>query len=107
MVAFVNYLDDYAPQSYRTLRFPMPIKWYGTANKSDPTYKHFERIVNFTLHAMGFAALNSGLWFIQKLRHPWEHLNWFTDAWLVVLIAHLVFVISRKPTDSSTTEELG
>lgn len=75
----------------------MPIKWYGTSDKSDPTYKHFSRIVNLTLHAMSFGAINSGMWFFQQVKHPWEHLNWFTDAWLVVLLVHLGFVISKRP----------
>ncbi len=99
-------LDGLAPQSDRTQRFSMPIKWYGTSNKEDPTYQHFARIVNLTLHGMAFAALNSGLWFIQKLRSPWEHLNWFTEAWLIVLAIHLAVVISRKPSEKSQAEEL-
>ena len=53
----------------------MPIRWYGPANPDDPTYQHFERIVNLTLHAALFAAVNSGLWFVQGLRHPWSHLG--------------------------------
>ena len=24
----------------------MPIRWYGPADPEDPTYRHFERIVN-------------------------------------------------------------
>ena len=48
----------------------MPIRWYGPANPEDPTYRHFERIVNLTLHAALFAALNSGLWLVQEMRHP-------------------------------------
>ena len=28
----------------------MPIRWYGPANPEDPTYRHFERIMNlFTI----------------------------------------------------------
>ena len=56
----------------------MPIRWYGPANPEEPTYRHFERIVNLTLHAALFSALNSGLWVVQELRHPWAHLNWLT-----------------------------
>ncbi len=48
----------------------MPIRWYGPANPEEPTYRHFERIVNLTLHAALFSALNSGLWVVQELRHP-------------------------------------
>ena len=77
----------------------MPIKWYGTADNDNPTYRHFSRIVNFVLHAMAFSALNSGLWFWQQVRHPWNHLNWFTEAWLIVLLGHLVLVISKRPLE--------
>ena len=44
----------------------MPIRWYGPADPADPTYRHFERIVNLTLHGAVFAAVNSGLWFVQE-----------------------------------------
>ena len=49
----------------------MPIRWYGPADPDNPTYRHFERVVNLCLHAGLFAALNSGLWFVQEMRHPW------------------------------------
>ena len=47
----------------------MPIRWYGPADPDNPTYRHFERVVNLCLHAGLFAALNSGLWFVQEMRH--------------------------------------
>jgi hypothetical protein len=76
----------------------MPIRWYGPANLEDPTYRHFERIVNLTLHAALFAALNSGLWLVQEMRHPWAHLNWLSLGWLVVLLAHAGAVVVLRPT---------
>ena len=75
----------------------MPIRWYGPANPDDPRYRHFERIVNFTLHAALFAAVNSGLWVVEELRHPWEHLNWLTLAWLAVLLVHGGVVVALRP----------
>jgi hypothetical protein len=75
----------------------MPIRWYGPADPTDPTYRHFERIVNLTLHAMVFAACNSGLWVLQGLRHPWEHLAPFTGAWAVLLLIHASVVIRLRP----------
>jgi hypothetical protein len=75
----------------------MPIRWYGPANPEDPTYRHFNRIVNLVLHAMVFAALNSGLWFVQGMRQPWPHLAWLTEAWAVVLALHLLTVLLRRP----------
>ena len=76
----------------------MPIRWYGPANPEDPTYRHFERIVNLTLHAALFALFNSVLWVVQNLRHPWTHLNWLTLAWLAMLVIHAGVVISMRPS---------
>ncbi len=84
----------------------MPIRWYGTGDQTDPLYLHFSRIVNLTIHAMAFAALNSGLWFIQQIRHPWPNLQWFTGLWLVFLLLHLVFVVLNRPSSAKQTEEM-
>ncbi len=61
----------------------MPIRWYGPANPEDPTYRHFERIVNLCLHGGVFAAVNSGSWFLQEMRHPFPEgsLTWVTSLW--------------------------
>ena len=75
----------------------MPIRWYGPANPEDPTYRHFERIVNLTLHAALYAALNSGLWVVQELRHPWQHLGLLSVLWLVLLLIHGGVVIALRP----------
>ena len=83
----------------------MPIRWYGTGDPNDPIYRHFSRIVNLTIHAMFFAALNSGLWFFQKINHPWSHLNWFTEVWLGFLLVHLFVVISLRPPISEVSSE--
>ena len=76
----------------------MPIRWYGPANPNDPIFRHFNRIVNCTLHAGVFAAVNSCLWFVQGMRHPWSHLNWLTEAWLALLIIQLINVIAQRPS---------
>ena len=75
----------------------MPIRWYGPANPDDPTYRHYSRIVNLVLHAMVFAAVNSGLWFVQGMREPWAHLDWLTEAWAGLLLVHLLSVLLRRP----------
>jgi hypothetical protein len=75
----------------------MPIRWYGPADPDDPTYRHYARIVNLTLHAALFAAVNSGLWFVQGMRHPWSHLNWFTIAWAALLLLHGSVVVLQRP----------
>jgi len=75
----------------------MPIRWYGPADPTDPTYRHFERVVNLTLHAALFAALNSGLWFLQELRHPWTHLAWLSLGWGALLLVHGSVVVLLRP----------
>lgn len=75
----------------------MPIRWYGPADPSDPTYRHFERVVNLTLHAALFASINSGLWFVQGLRHPWAHLGWLTLGWAALLLVHGSVVVLLRP----------
>lgn len=76
----------------------MPIRWYGPANPADPTYRHFSRIVNLVLHAMVFAAVNSGLWFVQGMRQPWPHLAWLTEIWGALLLIQLLSVLLRRPS---------
>ena len=83
----------------------MPIKWYGTGDQTDPLYLHFSRIVNLTIHTMVFAAINSGLWFIQQIRHPWQNLQLITLIWLVFLSFHLVFVVLNRPNPAKQTNE--
>ncbi len=90
-----------APQSERLKEFLMPIRWYGNGDPKDPIYLHFSRIVSFTVHAMAFAAVNSGLWFFQQIRHPWLHLDLFTGLWLIGVFAHLVFVVVKRPGSNS------
>ena len=83
----------------------MPIRWYGPADPNDPTYRHFERIVNLCLHGGVFAALNSGTWFVQQMRHPFPAglLPWLTGTWLVVLVIQLINVIVRRPPASDAS----
>ena len=79
----------------------MPLRWYGNGDPTDPIYLHFSRIVNFTIHAMAFAAVNSGLWLVQQIRHNLPHLQWFSILWVSILIFHLIFVIIRRPSAKS------
>ena len=81
----------------------MPIRWYGPADPKDPTYRHFARIVNLSLHAMAFAAINSGVWFVQGIRHPWTNPLWLTGPWLVILIGQFIAVVIRRPDPSAET----
>jgi hypothetical protein len=80
----------------------MPIRWYGPANPEDPTYRHFERVVNLTLHAAAFAAVNSGLWFVQGMRHPFTHLAWLSEGWGLLLAVQVLSVLLRRPTTDAS-----
>ena len=77
----------------------MPIRWYGPANPQDPTYRHFERIVNLCLHGGVFAAVNSGGWFLQEMRHPFPEgsLTWVTSLWATLWLGQLIWVILQRP----------
>ena len=81
----------------------MPIRWYGTGDNTDPVYLHFSRIVNLTIHSMAFAAINSGLWLVQDIKHSFPELKFFTLIWLSLLIAHLIFVIIKRPVSENAS----
>jgi hypothetical protein len=46
---------------------------------------------------MVFAAVNSGLWFVQGMRHPWPHLEWLTLPWAALLLVHVSVVVMQRP----------
>lgn len=77
----------------------MPIRWYGPADSDDPTYRHFERIVNLCLHFGVFAAVNSGGWFLQEISHPFplRSLTWVTALWATLWLGQLIWVILQRP----------
>ena len=77
----------------------MPIKWYGSGNSEDPTYKHFSRIVNFVIHCMVFIAVLSGTWLFKEIKHDLPFFNNLAIAWSLILFLHLLFVIIKKPKD--------
>ena len=83
----------------------MPIRWYGTGDNTDPRYRHFSRIVNFTLHAAAFVAVSSGLWFVQSMRHPWNHLGLFTEIWIAALLVHFTVVLKQRPIEDADSRE--
>ncbi len=83
----------------------MPLRWYGPADPNNATYRHFNRVVNLCLHTMGFAAINSGLWFVQQIRHPWENLALWSEIWLGLLIVHFLIVIRLRPSQDSDRGE--
>ncbi len=85
----------------------MPLRWYGTSDKSDPLYKHYARVVNLVVHGMLFAALNSGLWFFQEIRHPWQSLGSFTAIWAAAWLVHLLVVVGLRPKNNDEKSPAG
>ena len=79
----------------------MPIKWYGNGDLEDPIYKHFSRIVNFVIHCMIFTAIVSGTWLLKEIKYEISYFNNFAIAWSALLASHLLFVIIKKPKDTS------
>ena len=74
----------------------MPIKWYGNGDSEDPIYKHFSRIVNFVI-----PAIVSGTWLLKEIKYEISYFNNFAIVWSVLLASHLLFVIIKKPKDTS------
>ena len=79
----------------------MPIKWYGNGDLEDPIYKHFSRIVNFVIHCMIFTAVVSGIWLLKEIKYEIAFFKDFAIFWSVLLASHLLFVIIKKPKDTS------
>jgi len=79
----------------------MPIKWYGNGDLEDPIYKHFSRIVNFVIHCMIFTVIVSGTWLLKEIKYEIGYFNNFAIVWSVLLASHLLFVIIKKPKDTS------
>ena len=79
----------------------MPIKWYGNGDLEDPIYKQCSRIVNFVIHCMIFTAIISGTWLLKEIKYELDFFNNFAIFWSVLLASHLLFVIIKKPKDTS------
>ena len=46
------------------------------------------------MHVAIFAVCNSGLWFFHNLNYAhWSWLPLVTSAWIVVLLAHLIYIV--------------
>ena len=46
-----------------------------------------------------FAAVNSGSWFLQEMRHPFPggSLTWVTSLWATLWLGQLIWVILQRP----------
>ena len=55
--------------------------------------------MNLCLHGGIFAAVNSGSWFLQEMRHPFPSgsLTWVTGLWATLWLGQLIWVILQRP----------
>lgn len=73
----------------------MPPRWSRVPTRQDPEFRKLDDRMTFAVHVAAFAASNSGLWFFRLVQgQPWPWAIWVTGAWLVVLVAHGVFVLA-------------
>ncbi len=71
----------------------MPPRWPRKPDRNAPAYRKLDGRMNFAVHVAIFAASNSGLWFFHKfLKTTWQWLPWLTTCWLVILLAHLIYI---------------
>jgi hypothetical protein len=49
--------------------------------------------MNLAVHIALFAAINSGLWFVQQLNGAFPHLPWITGLWGLGLLVHGIYVV--------------
>lgn len=71
----------------------MPPRWPRKPDRNDPEYRRLDDIMNFAINVALFAAVNSGLWFVDIIKHNhWSWRLWFTGAWLAILILHFVYI---------------
>lgn len=84
----------------------MPPRWPREPDRKDPEYRRLEDIINFAFHVALFAAINSGLWFVDIIKDAhWSWRLWFTGAWFGILILHFIYI--KAIADYSPAETNG
>jgi hypothetical protein len=75
----------------------MPPKLSRPPDPNDPEYQSLERRINFALHVGIFAASNSFIWFVRSITYAnWEWTLWLTSGWIVLLVGHGSWLISKE-----------
>ncbi|HHP7229485.1 MAG TPA: 2TM domain-containing protein [Xenococcaceae cyanobacterium] len=73
----------------------MPPRWPRQPDRKDPAYRRLDDRMNFAVHVAIFAAVNSGLWFVDTIKlAEWSWLIWVTGIWGGVLLLHLVYILA-------------
>ncbi|MEB3831955.1 2TM domain-containing protein [Phormidium sp. CCY1219] len=71
----------------------MPPRWPRKPDRKDPEFRKIDDRMNFAVHVAIFAASNSGVWFFRTVQFAqWTWSVWFTGSWLLILIAHAIYV---------------
>ncbi len=84
----------------------MPPRWPRKPDRKDPAYRRLEDRINFAVHVALFAAINSGLWFVDIFKSAnWSWLVWLTSIWLGVLLLHFIYIVAIA--DYSSVESNG
>lgn len=73
----------------------MPPRWPRKPDRNDPAYRKLDDRMNLAVHVAIFAASNSGLWFFHNfLQAEWPWITWVTGGWLLILVAHGVYILA-------------
>jgi hypothetical protein len=75
-------------------------------DKNDPEYQKLGNRINFALHVGIFAACTSCIWFVRTLTYAsWDWVIWLTDAWLVLLLMHGIWVFANERSLNQSISE--
>lgn len=81
----------------------MPPRWPRQPTRLDPSYRKLDDRMNFAVHVALFAATNSGLWFVRTFQAAsWSWTAWVTGSWLLLLVAHGIFIFVIADYSDST-----
>ncbi|MCP2729715.1 2TM domain-containing protein [Limnofasciculus baicalensis] len=84
----------------------MPPRWPRKPDRRDPDYRRLDDRMNFAVHVGIFAACNSGFWFFRNLFYAeWEWVYWVTGIWLLILVAHAVYIFAIADYAPLTTQD--
>lgn len=85
----------------------MPPRWPRQPDRNDPDYRRLDDRMNFALHVAIFAACNSGAWFFRNLQsEPWSWTPWVTGSWLLLVLAHAVYIFAIADYSGSSAAPL-
>jgi hypothetical protein len=82
----------------------MPPRWSRKPDRKDADYRKLDDRMNFAVHVALFSAVNSGAWFVRTIQDAsWTWTAWLTEAWLLILVAHAVYIFAIADYSDSAT----